>query len=112
MKYLKRFLLGLVYLLPATLYCSYYPIIRLGETSSMNLELSLPLIWLVLFDTLAFIYLIRITPRRRLPGITDRRFFLFSFRFSPLFQFSGQQTPLALSLQPVLFGSSFLQFLP
>lgn len=78
MKYLKRFLLGLVYLLPATLYCSYYPIIRLGETSSMNLELSLPLIWLVLFDTLAFIYLIRITPRRRLPGITDRRFFLFS----------------------------------
>lgn len=52
----KRFLqfisdsrLYLLYALPATLFFSYYPVISLGTTSSMNLELSLPLIWLVLF---------------------------------------------------------------
>ena len=66
MKYLKRFLIVLVYLLPAALYCSYYPIIKLGETNSMNFELSLPLIWLVLFDAISFLNLIEIGKRRRL----------------------------------------------
>lgn len=65
MKYLKRFLIVLVYLLPAALYCSYYPIIKLGETNSMNFELSLPLIWLVLFDIVSFISLIGIGKKRR-----------------------------------------------
>ena len=65
MKYLKRFLIALVYLLPAALYCSYYPIIKLGETNSMNFELSLPLIWLVLFDIVSFISLIGIGKKRR-----------------------------------------------
>lgn len=65
MKYLKHFLIVLVYLLPAALYCSYYPIIKLGETNSMNFELSLPLIWLVLFDIVSFISLIGIGKKRR-----------------------------------------------
>lgn len=57
MKHLKRFIVVLVYLLPAVLYCGYHPVIHLGETDSMNLELSLPLIWLVLFDLAAFLAL-------------------------------------------------------
>ena len=43
----------LVYVLPLTLMFSYYPIITLGENASMNLELSVPLVWLVVFDSLA-----------------------------------------------------------
>lgn len=58
MKYLRQTLLALLYLLPAVLFFSYYPIIRLGSNSSMNFELSLPLIWLVIFDIVAFISLV------------------------------------------------------
>lgn len=118
MKYLRRLLIWLVYLLPAALYCSYYPIIKLGESSSMNLELSLPLVWLVLFDIVSFASLIGLVWRKppklvgraakkastraaksdspvradvgagrsanwfrrftNLPGLSDRKFFLFS----------------------------------
>lgn len=65
MKYLKCFLIVLVYLLPAALYCSYYPIIKLGETNSMNFELSLPLIWLVLFDATSFLALITVVRKKK-----------------------------------------------
>lgn len=58
MKYLRKIFLGLLYLLPAVLFFSYYPIIPLGANSSMNFELSLPLIWLVLFDFTAFIVML------------------------------------------------------
>lgn len=47
---LSKLLRGLLYALPFCLFCSYHPIISLGATASMNLELSLPLLWLVLFD--------------------------------------------------------------
>ena len=50
MKKLKSFIKGLIYILPAVLYLSYYPIISFGATGTMNFELSLPLIWLVVFD--------------------------------------------------------------
>ena len=94
---LRRFIFALIYLLPAILFCSYYPLISLGGDHSMNFELSLPLIWLVLFDAtllLAFIFLDRARRRSRprsraaarkqsfwgfnFPGLTDRQFFLFS----------------------------------
>lgn len=94
---LRRFIFALIYLLPAALFCSYYPLISLGSDRSMNFELSLPLIWLVLFDAtllLAFILLDRERRRSRphsraaarkqslwgfnFPGLTDRQFFLFS----------------------------------
>ena len=94
---LRRFIFALIYLLPAVLFCSYYPLISLGSDRCMNFELSLPLIWLVLFDAtllLAFILLDherrRSRPRSRaaarkqsfwgfnFPGLTDRQFFLFS----------------------------------
>ena len=50
---LESWLRFLVYVLPFTLMFSYYPIITLGQNASMNLELSVPLVWLVVFDVLA-----------------------------------------------------------
>ena len=54
MKKIDRVYRFLVYMLPAILFFSYYPIIKLGASESMNFELSLPLIWLVIFDVMAF----------------------------------------------------------
>lgn len=49
----------LIYILPAVLYFSYYPIINLGSNSTMNFEFSLPLIWLVIFDGVAFFIMLQ-----------------------------------------------------
>ncbi len=49
----------LVYILPAVLFFSYWPVISLGASESMNFELSLPLIWLVIFDVLALWILVK-----------------------------------------------------
>lgn len=112
--FLQKSLWTLLYLLPAVLFFSYHPVISLGANSSMNFELSLPLIWLVLFDAVAFLVLLSFahsqnslsrpknslsrpktipsissktlspSPRKssrisqNLPGISDRRIFLFS----------------------------------
>ncbi len=43
---------------PAVLYFSYFPIIALGSSETMNFELSLPLIFLVIFDIVAGILII------------------------------------------------------
>ena len=42
----------LIYILPGVLFFSYYPLMHFGSSESMNFEISLPLIWLVLFDVL------------------------------------------------------------
>lgn len=54
MKKIDKIYRFLMYMLPAILFFSYYPIIKLGASESMNFELSLPLIWLVVFDVAAF----------------------------------------------------------
>ena len=59
MKKLNRILVGLIYVLPLTLFFSYYPVISLGVGESMNFELSLPLIWLVIFDLVGLVVLVR-----------------------------------------------------
>lgn len=46
---ITKFQTTLLYLLPAALFFSYHPRLPIGSTASMNLELSLPLIWLALF---------------------------------------------------------------
>ena len=56
----------LVYILPAVLFFSYWPVISLGASESMNFELSLPLIWLVIFDVLALCILAK---KKLLKGI-------------------------------------------
>lgn len=38
-----------LYLMPAALFLSYHPVLHLGETATMHLELSIAEIWLVLF---------------------------------------------------------------
>ncbi len=58
MKIIRKILWFLVYLLPAALFFSYHPVISLGSDASMNFELSIPLLWLVIFDILAFVLLI------------------------------------------------------
>lgn len=72
MKILRQLLWALVYALPAVLFFSYYPVISLGANNSMNFELSLPLIWLVIFDLAAFIAMFKAHGST----LSDRRFFL------------------------------------
>ena len=59
MQRLKQVLKWFIYILPATLFFSYYPVISFGANSTMNFELSLPLIWLVLFVILAGVLLVK-----------------------------------------------------
>lgn len=54
MQKINKLYRGLIYILPAVLFFSYYPVIKLGASESMNFELSSPLIWLVVFDVAAF----------------------------------------------------------
>ena len=58
MRRLDKVLRWLMYFLPAVLFFSYYPVIALGSNSSMNFELSLPLIWLVVFDVVGIVDLV------------------------------------------------------
>lgn len=44
---------GLLYIMPAVLYFSFWPWINFGSNDTMNFDLSLPLVWLVIFDILA-----------------------------------------------------------
>lgn len=49
----------LLYAMPAVLYFSFWPWISFGSNSTMNFDLSLPLIWLVVFDIVACILIIK-----------------------------------------------------
>lgn len=48
-----------LYILPLVLCFSYFPVISLGGNETMNFELSLPLIWLVMFDVLSLVMIIK-----------------------------------------------------
>ena len=52
---MKKFYKYLLYIMPLVLYFSYFPVIKLGENETMYFELSLPLIWLVVFDAFSLI---------------------------------------------------------
>lgn len=54
----EKLLRFLVLILPLCLFFSYFPVIGLGASESMNFELSIPLIWLVMFDLVGGIYLL------------------------------------------------------
>ncbi len=45
----------LLYIMPVALVFSYHPVMRLGASESMNFELSVALVWLVVFDVVAAI---------------------------------------------------------
>ena len=52
---MKKFYKYLLYIMPLVLYFSYFPVIKLGENETMYFELSLPLIWLMVFDVVSLI---------------------------------------------------------
>lgn len=53
----ERMFRFLILVLPICLFFSYYPVISLGNSEAMNLELSLSIIWLVVFDVFGFFFL-------------------------------------------------------
>lgn len=50
---------AMLYVLPAVLYFSYYPVISFGSDGATNFEFNLPMIWLVLFDLFAFVLILK-----------------------------------------------------
>ncbi|MBR2803218.1 O-antigen ligase family protein [Candidatus Saccharibacteria bacterium] len=58
----------LVYILPAALFLSYFPVISLGVGETMNFELSVPLLWLIVFDVVAVIGVFRLKKTRMIAG--------------------------------------------
>ena len=56
---LNKVLRGLIYALPMALIFSYYPVMTLGADKTMNFELSVPLLWIVIFDAVALAVLVR-----------------------------------------------------
>ena len=56
---LSKLLRGMILGLPAALFLSYYPVISLGNGDSMNFELSIAVIYLVIFDAVMFFALVQ-----------------------------------------------------
>lgn len=50
----------LIFSIPVVVFLSYYPIIRLGSTDSMNLELSIPLIVLAILGVISMRWIVKI----------------------------------------------------
>ncbi|MBQ9020138.1 hypothetical protein IJ096_02360, partial [Candidatus Saccharibacteria bacterium] len=66
---LKKILEILLIILPSALFFSYHPVISLGDTASMHIELSLPLLLLALISFLSLPLLphtIKSTPKKLL----------------------------------------------
>ena len=59
MKKLNKYFKYLLYVMPAVLFFSYEPLMHFGSDTSMNFELSIPLVWLVLFDVLVFVMMVK-----------------------------------------------------
>ena len=57
--FLEKCLYYLLYIMPACLFLSYHPVIKLGESETMYFELSVAEIWLVVFDIVGLVFLIR-----------------------------------------------------
>ena len=55
---MKRVYRYFLYALPVALIFSYFPVISLGGNETMNFELSVPIIWLGLFDLLGLVMVV------------------------------------------------------
>ena len=69
MKKLNKLFKYFIYVMPAMLFFSYEPVMTFGSSQAMNFELSIPLIWLVLFDFLVVVMMIikkRCLPNKKL----------------------------------------------
>ena len=56
---MKKLAKALLYIMPLCLYFSYYPVIGLGGSETMNFELSVALVWLVVFDVVVLTILVQ-----------------------------------------------------
>ncbi|MDO4612365.1 MAG: O-antigen ligase family protein [Candidatus Saccharibacteria bacterium] len=54
----ERIFRGFLYVLPLSLFFSYYPVIKIGASENMNFEFSIALFWLVGFDLVSFVSMI------------------------------------------------------
>lgn len=52
---MKKLLKFLLLIMPACLFLSYHPLMRFGESETMYFELSVAMIWLVMFDVVAVV---------------------------------------------------------
>ena len=79
-----------ILLFPLAMFFSFRPWISLGTNETMNFEISLTMIWLVLFDVLSFFVLVftsgskrgNIQYMLRITGLLKSRFFSFNFFFA------------------------------
>lgn len=73
---LEKLYFWLLKLLPAALFFSFFPLLALGASDSMNFELSIPLLWLIVFDVISLVLLIqnRVDPR---PSLQKWQWWLF-----------------------------------
>lgn len=63
-----KVLQSMIYILPAVLCFSYFPVISLGVAETMNFELSLPLIWLAIFDVMSVIAVFKFKKTKVIAG--------------------------------------------
>jgi hypothetical protein len=56
---MKKLIRFLILILPFCLIFSYHPVISFGSSELMNLEISIPIIWLIIFDVVGFVALIK-----------------------------------------------------
>ena len=56
-KWLTKLEQILLFALPVVIFFAYFPVIKLGSDSTMNFELSLPLIWLAIFGVISLFML-------------------------------------------------------
>ena len=108
----KGLLLVLLAILPIILFFSYYPLISLGSDSTMNFELSLPLIFLLLFDIAALTYmLINFRFSRKYEGLSDRKIFILSwFPFFATISVFWSANPLRATLTAGILWALFFAF--
>lgn len=71
---IRRFL---IFLLPACLFLAAYPQITIGSTESMNLEISIPEIWLVLFSVASLSNLPKLLLKNPLKNLQFPKIFKF-----------------------------------
>ena len=103
----EKFFRFLIYILPGALFFSYYPLIHFGNSESMNFEISLPIIWLVVFDVLAFFMLIK---RKLLNKIFKYWFFLLFPAFlslSVLWSLNGLRGLLTVGILWLIYFAGF-----
>ena len=87
---LVKFFELLLCVLPLVLFFSYYPVISFGSDSTMNFEISLPILWLLVFDFVGVFLLIK--KKLVLNSLKKWRFLLFPLLISLSILWSLNQT--------------------